>query len=56
LVFNVRDLREKIQEMIQTSIEIMGYELIDIECHQGKKSLKLIVYIDHIRGIKLMIA
>ena len=53
LVFNVRDLREKIQEMIQTSIEIMDYELIDIECHQGKKSLKIIVYIDHTRGIKI---
>ena len=53
LVFNVRDLREKIQGMIQTSIEIMDYELIDIECHQGKKSLKIIVYIDHTRGIKI---
>ena len=53
LVFNVRDLREKIQEMIQTSIEIMDYELIDIECHQGRKSLKIIVYIDHTRGIKI---
>ncbi len=53
LVFNVSDLREKIQEMIQTSIEIMGYELIDIECNQGKKSLKIIVYIDHTRGIKI---
>ena len=39
--------------MIQTSIEIMGYELIDIECNQGKKSLKIIVYIDHTRGIKI---
>ena len=53
LVFNVSDLREKIQEMIQTSIEIMDYELIDIECHQGRKSLKIIVYIDHTRGIKI---
>ena len=53
LVFNVRDLRDKIQEMIQTSIEIMDYELIDIECHQGRKSLKIIVYIDHTRGIKI---
>ena len=53
LVFNVRDLREKIQEMIQTSIEIMGYELIDTECHRGKKSLKIVVYIDHIKGIKI---
>ena len=53
LVFNVRDLRKKIQEMIQTSIEIMDYELIDIECHQGRASLKIIVYIDHTRGIKI---
>ena len=52
-MFNVSDLREKIQEMIQTSIEIMGYELIDIECNRGKKSLKIIVYIDHTRGIKI---
>ena len=53
LVFNVRDLRDKIQEMIQTSIEIMDYELIDIECHQGRTSLKIIVYIDHTRGIQI---
>jgi ribosome maturation factor RimP len=53
LVFNVSDLRERIHKMIQTSIEIMGYELIDIECHQGKKSLKIIVYIDHTGGIKI---
>ena len=53
LVFNVNDLREKIYKMIQTSIEIMDYELIDIECHQGRTSLKIIVYIDHTRGIKI---
>ncbi len=53
LVFNVSDLREKIHNMIQSSVEIMGYELIDIEYHQGKKSLKIVVYIDHIKGIKI---
>ena len=53
LVFNMIDLREKIQKMIQSSIEIMGYELIDIECYHGKKSLKIIVYIDHTDGIKI---
>ena len=53
LVFNVSDLREKIHNMIQSSVEIMGYELIDTECHQGKKSLKIVVYIDHIKGIKI---
>ena len=53
LVFNVSDLRETIHKMIQSSVEIMGYELIDTECHQGKKSLKIIVYIDHTRGIKI---
>ena len=53
LVFNVSDLRVKIHNMIQSSVEIMGYELIDTECHQGKKSLKIVVYIDHIKGIKI---
>ena len=53
LVFNVSDLRETIHKMIQSSVEIMGYELIDTECHQGKKSLKIVVYIDHLKGIKI---
>ena len=53
LVFNVSDLRVTIHNMIQSSVEIMGYELIDTECHQGKKSLKIVVYIDHIKGIKI---
>ena len=53
LVFNVSDLRETIHKMIQSTIEIMGYELIDTECHQGKKSLKIVVYIDHLKGIKI---
>ena len=53
LVFNVSDLRATIHNMIQSSVEIMGYELIDTECHQGKKSLKIVVYIDHIKGIKI---
>ena len=53
LVFNVSDLRVTIHNMIQSSVEIMGYELIDIEYHQGKKSLKIVVYIDHIKGIKI---
>ena len=47
------DLRERIKEIIQPGVEILGYELIDIECHQGKKSLKIIVYIDHLNGIKI---
>ena len=53
LVFNVSDLRVTIHNMIQSSVEIMGYELIDTECHQGKKSLKIVVYIDHIKGSKI---
>ena len=39
--------------MIQPGVEILDYELIDLECHQGKKSLKIIVYIDHLNGIKI---
>ena len=53
LVFNVSDLRVTIHNMIQSSVEIMGYELIDTECHRGNKSLKIVVYIDHIKGIKI---
>jgi ribosome maturation factor RimP len=51
--FNMSDLRVKIQKMIQSSIEIMDYELIDVECHRGNKSLKIIVFIDHSNGIKI---
>ena len=47
------DLKVKIQEMIQSSIKFLGYELIDVECNQGKNSLKIIVYIDHLNGIKI---
>ena len=47
------DLRVKIQKMIQSNIEIMDYELIDVECHRGNKSLKIIVFIDHANGIKI---
>jgi len=50
--FNVNDLKKKIREMIQPGVENLGYELIDVECHQGKKSLKITVYIDHLNGIK----
>ena len=42
----------KIKEMIQPGVELLGYELINVDCHQGKKSLKIIVYIDHLNGIK----
>ncbi len=47
------DLREKIKEMIQPGVELLSYELIDVECHQEKQSLKIIVYIDHLNGIKI---
>ena len=49
----MNDLIGKIQGMIQSSIESMDYELIDVECHHGIKSLKLIVYIDHVSGITI---
>ena len=47
------NLIEKIKEMIQPGVECLGYELIDVESHQGKNSLKIIVYIDHLNGIKI---
>jgi len=46
-------LREKIKEMIQPGVELLSYELIDVECHQEKQSLKIIVYVDHLNGIKI---
>ena len=39
--------------MIQPGVEHLGYELIDVESHQGKKSVKIIVYIDHLNGINI---
>ena len=45
------DLREKIKKIIQPGVENIGYELIDVECHHGKKSIKIIVFIDHENGI-----
>ena len=47
------NLIEKVKEMIQPCVEDLGYELIDVESYQGKKSLKIIVYIDHLNGIKI---
>ena len=47
------DLSKKIKKMIQPGIEILGYELIDVECHYGKKSLKITVFIDHINSIHI---
>ena len=47
------NLIEKIKEMIQPGVENLGYELIDVESHQRMKSLKIIVYIDHLNGIQL---
>ena len=47
------DLREKIREMIQPGVEHLNYELIDVDCYHGKKSLKIIVFIDHANGIKI---
>ena len=47
------DLREKIKEMIQPGVERLNYELIDVDCHHGKKSLKIIIFIDHVNGIKI---
>ena len=47
------NLNKKIKEMIQPGVELLSYELIDVECHQGKNSVKIIVYIDHFNGIKI---
>ena len=47
------DLKERINKIIQPGVELLGYELIDVECNQGKNSLKIIVYIDHAKGIKI---
>ena len=47
------NLNKKIKEMIQPGVELLNYELIDVECHQGKNSVKIIVYIDHLNGIKI---
>ena len=39
--------------MIQPGVENLNYELIDVDCYHGKKSLKIIVFIDHVSGIKI---
>ena len=49
------DLREKIKEMIQPGVENLNYELIDVDCYHGKKSLKIIVLLIMLVGLKLMI-
>ena len=49
----MNDLRVKIKEMIKPGVELLGYEIIDLECHQGKKSLKIVAYIDHLNGITI---
>jgi ribosome maturation factor RimP len=47
------DYNKKIKEMIQPGVELLSYELIDVECHQRKNSVKITVYIDHSNGIKI---
>ena len=49
----MNDLKIKIREIIKPEIDLLGYEIIEVECHQGKKLLKIIVYIDHLNSIKI---
>ncbi len=46
-------LDSKIREQIETSINSIGFELMDIECSPNKGGLKIITFIDHFEGITL---
>jgi len=46
-------LDSKIREQIETSINSIGFELMDIECSPNKGGLKITTFIDHFDGITL---
>ena len=47
------EIKKSLAETLREHIEMMGYELIEIEQHSLRKGIKFILYIDHENGIGL---
>ena len=49
----MNSLDSKIKEEIEKSINLIGYELMEIECSPNKRGLKIVTFIDHSDGITM---
>jgi len=49
----MNSLDSKIKEQIEKSINLIGYELMEIECSPNKRGLKIVTFIDHSDGITM---
>ncbi|HIF20163.1 MAG TPA: ribosome maturation factor RimP [Gammaproteobacteria bacterium] len=49
----MNSLDSKIIEKIEKSINLIGYELMEIECSPNKRGLKIVTFIDHSDGITM---
>ena len=49
----MNSLDSKIRKQIEKSINLIGYELMEIECSPNKRGLKIVTFIDHCDGITM---
>ena len=49
----MNSLDSKIKEQIEKSINLIGYELMEIDCSPNKRGLKIVTFIDHTDGITM---
>ena len=49
----MNSLDSKIREQIEKSINLIGYELMEIDCSPNKRGLKIVTFIDHTDGITM---
>jgi len=49
----MNSLDSKIKEQIEKSINLIGYELMEIECSLNKRGLKIVTFIDNSDGITM---
>ena len=49
----MNSLDSKIREQIEKSINLIGYELMEIDCSSNKRGLKIVTFIDHTDGITM---
>ena len=49
----MNSLDSKIREQIEKSINLIGYELMEIDCSPNKRGIKIVTFIDHTDGITM---
>ena len=49
----MNSLDSKIKKQIEKSINLIGYELMEIDCSPNKRGLKIVTFIDHSDGITM---